>query len=130
MLRPARILVVDDDPAITTLLAEILTDEGYRAQLAQDAPSALAAVVVEAPDLVIADLLMREMSGLELLHAIRAWGHADVPVVLMTAAADRGADLTIHSAAACLLKPFDLDDLLSCIEQTLRPQLEQREALA
>jgi DNA-binding NtrC family response regulator len=130
MPQQGTILVVDDDRPVAELIAEVLTDEGYRAQLAQDAPSALAAIVAEVPDLVIADLVLPWMSGLELLHAIRARGHADLPVVLMTTAAYRAADLAIHNAAAFLSKPFDLDDLLSCVEQSLRPQLEQREALA
>jgi DNA-binding NtrC family response regulator len=79
---------------------------------------------------VLVDLLMPGMSGLELLHMVRARGHADLPVVLMTAATDQAADLTIHDAAACLPKPFDLDALLSCVEQSLQPQLEQRQVLA
>jgi DNA-binding NtrC family response regulator len=130
MLRPRRILVVDDDPAIATLLAEILTDEGYTVRLAYNGPGALSVIAAQVPDLVLIDLLMPGMSGLELLHAVRARGHADLPVILVTAAADRAVDLAVHTAAAFLPKPFDLDELLSCVEQSLRLEVEQREVLA
>ena len=72
MPQQATILVVDDDRPVAEMIAEVLADEGYRVQLARDGPSALAAIVAQVPDLVLADLVMREMSGLELLHAIRA----------------------------------------------------------
>ena len=111
-------------------VAETLTDEGYTVRLAYNGPGALSIIAAQVPDLVLIDLLMPGMSGLELPHAVRTRGHADLPVILMTAATDRAADLTMHTAAACLPKPFDLNDLLSCVEQSLRLQLEQREVLA
>jgi CheY-like chemotaxis protein len=108
MLRPARILVVDDDPAIATLIAEALTDEGYTVRLAHNGPGALSIIAAQVPDLVLIDLLMPGMSGLELLHAVRTRGHGDLPVILMTAATDRAADLTIHNAAAACSSPSTL----------------------
>lgn len=123
MLQTETILVVDDDPSIAALIAEVLTDEGYAVRLAYDASSALAAIATQAPALVLADLLLPGMSGLELLRMVRAQGHADLPIILMTAAADRAADLTTQGATACLLKPFDIDELLACVARYVSPQL-------
>ena len=122
MLRTGTILVIDDDPAIAALIAEVLTDEGYTMQLAYDASSALAAIAAQAPDLVLADLLLPGMSGLELLRMVRARGHADLPIILVTAAADRAASLITQGATACLLKPFDIDELLGYVERYVSPQ--------
>lgn len=130
MPQQGTILVVDDDRPVAEMIAEVLADEGYRVQLAHDGPSALAAIVAQVPDLVFADLVMREMSGLELQHAIRAWGYADLPVVLMTAAAAHTADLTIPGAAARLTKPFDLDELSRCVECYLASPRTARAAVA
>jgi DNA-binding response OmpR family regulator len=121
MLRTETILVVDDDPAIAALIAEVLTDEGYTVRLAYDASSALAAIAAQVPDLVLTDLLLPGMSGLELLRMVRARGHADLPIIVVTAAADRAADLT--DAAACLAKPFEIDELLACVERYVSPRL-------
>jgi DNA-binding response OmpR family regulator len=117
-----RILVIDDDPSIAALVAEVLTDEGYTVQLAYDGPDALAAIAAQMPDLVIADLLLPGMSGLELLHSVRERGHTQLPIIVMTAAAHRAADLTLHGAAAWITKPFDLDELLACVTRYVSPQ--------
>jgi CheY-like chemotaxis protein len=123
MLRTETILVVDDDPAIAALIAEVLTDEGYTVRLAYDASSALAVIAAQVPDLVLTDLLLPGMSGLELLRMVRARGHADLPIILVTAAVDRAADLIRQGATACLLKPFDIDELLGCVKRYVSPEL-------
>ena len=120
MLRTETILVVDDDPAIAALIAEVLTDEGYTARLAYDAASALAVIAAQVPALILTDLLLPGMSGLELLRMVRARGHADLPIILVTTAADRAADLT--DAAAFLAKPFDIDELLACVARYVSPR--------
>jgi CheY-like chemotaxis protein len=123
MLRTQTILVVDDDPAIAALIAEVLTDEGYTVHLAYDAPGALAVIAAQVPDLVLTDLLLPGMSGLELLRRVRAQGHADLPIILVTVAADRATDLIRQGATACLLKPFDIDELVACVARYVSPQL-------
>jgi DNA-binding response OmpR family regulator len=122
MLQTETILAVDDDPSIAALIAEVLTDEGYTVRLAYDASGALAAIAAQVPNLVLADLLLPRMSGLELLRMVRAQGHADLPIILMTAATDRAADLTTPGAAAWLAKPFDIDELLACVERFVSPR--------
>ena len=81
-----KILAVDDDPALLTLLETILTHEGYEVELAADGASALAAVDHQHPDVILLDLMMPEMDGfsfVEALAASPAW--AGVPVIVLTA---------------------------------------------
>lgn len=82
----AHILVVDDEPDISALLAYHLARESYRVRTASSGQEALKAMEVEVPDLVLLDLMLPGLSGLEVLREIRlqkAW--RDVPVILLTA---------------------------------------------
>lgn len=104
------VLVVDDERSIVDMLIDFLTDEGYSVSGAFDGMTALQRVHDEAPDLILADIMMPRLDGLGLLVRIRA-EHDDTPVVLMSAA------MTPHLAhVPYIAKPFDLDDLLTVVE--------------
>jgi DNA-binding response OmpR family regulator len=113
------ILVAEDDTAITDVLIEVLTEEGYRVQIVASGSEALAALLAEPPDLALIDLHMPEMSGQEVLEAARAQQIA-VPIVIMTASTLAAEELAAAGARACLFKPFELDELLACVAQHIR----------
>ena len=67
----AKLLIVDDDPQMRTLLSVILAESGYRVRSAEDGFSALAEIRKEIPDIILSDLNMPGMSGFELLSVVR-----------------------------------------------------------
>lgn len=81
---PPLILVVDDEPLICELLTDLLSDEGYRIACAADGREALDQVARALPDLVVSDLSMPRVNGVEFIRRLRALGHA-IPVVLLSA---------------------------------------------
>jgi CheY-like chemotaxis protein len=80
----------------------------------------LAALAATIPDLILLDLLMPGMSGSELLAYLRTHGHAEVPVVIMTADTKAAQLLAAQEAPRCLIKPFTLDALLDCVARAIR----------
>jgi DNA-binding response OmpR family regulator len=119
------ILIVDDDQPIVDFITEALADEGYAVRSAFSVASALDATAARLPDLIIMDLHMPGKTGDVFVRDLRRDGGADVPVVLMTADSASAKALEAAGAAMCLLKPFDLDDLLACVAKYIRPQQEQ-----
>ncbi|QFG21409.1 response regulator transcription factor [Actinomadura sp. WMMB 499] len=118
---PARILIVDDEPAVRDALAGSLEFEGYRTVAAADGVAALAAVARERPDLVVLDVLMPRMDGLTACRRLRALGEP-VPVLMLTARDMVGDRVTGLDAGAddYLAKPFELDELLARVRALLR----------
>ena len=119
------ILIVDDDQPIVDFITEALTDEGYSVRSAFSVASALDATAAHLPDLIIMDLHMPGKTGDIFVRDLRRDGRADLPVVLMTADSVSAKALEAEGIALCLLKPFDLDDLLACVAKHTRPQQEQ-----
>ncbi|MCP9947636.1 response regulator transcription factor [Actinomadura madurae] len=119
--RPARILVVDDEPAVRESLSSSLEFEGYRVAAAADGVMALDQVEKEAPDLVVLDVLMPRMDGLTTCRRLRALG-ATMPVLMLTARDMVGDRVTGLDAGAddYLAKPFELDELLARVRALLR----------
>src|SRR5260221_2839025 len=78
------ILVVDDDGASRRACAALLTDAGYRVREAADGPSCIEQVAAAPPALILLDVSMPQLDGIETLRRLRAGPHADVPVVLVT----------------------------------------------
>jgi two-component system response regulator MprA len=114
------ILVVDDDPKILSVLGRGLRFEGYNVQLAADGPEALRSARVEPPDLVVLDIMLPGMDGLEVCRRLRRG--IDVPILMLTArdaVTDRIAGLD-SGADDYLIKPFDFDELLARIRALLR----------
>ena len=116
------ILVVDDDPATVEFLIEALHEEGYLCCGAYDGESAVLAIETARPALVLLDLHLPGLSGVDVVAQLRRHDLAHVPVVLMTADAAAAAQLSTATFPEYLLKPFDLDTLLACISLYVRPQ--------
>ncbi|NEA21206.1 response regulator transcription factor [Actinomadura bangladeshensis] len=118
---PARILVVDDEPAVRESLTSSLEFEGYRVEDAADGVLALQQVERRPPDLVVLDVLMPRMDGLTTCRRLRALG-ATMPVLMLTARDMVGDRVTGLDAGAddYLAKPFELDELLARVRALLR----------
>lgn len=119
----AHILVVDDEPDISALVAYHLARESYRVRTAADGVEAIRAVEAERPDLVVLDLMLPGMPGLEVLEELRRRPETqDVPVILLTARReeqDRIAGLRL-GADDYLAKPFSPQELVLRVGAVLR----------
>ncbi len=104
----ATILVADDESPILALLRDLLEDEGHTVLAAHNGREALALARAEHPDLVLSDVMMPLMDGMQLAHMLRADAITrELVVILMSAA--QPPDLAAVGAAAFLAKPFDID---------------------
>ncbi len=99
------ILIVDDEAQIARLLAEVLTDAGYRVRVANTGARALAAVREQPPALILLDNMMPGLTGLDVLRSLRAEGFEKLPVI-MTSAATSAEPLIRAGATDFLPKPF------------------------
>ncbi len=116
----ARILVVEDDQKILQFLQRGLALDGYRVETALDGKTALEVAREKPPDLVVLDLMLPGIDGLEVCRRLRAEG--DVPILILTAkdsVNDRVIGLDM-GADDYMVKPFDLDELLARIRALLR----------
>ena len=114
---PVKILVVDDDPHICTLIAEFLGLEGHDARCAGDGLAALAEVERDPPDLIVTDLMMPRLDGTALVAKLHERGYR-IPVVVITAALHQRPD-ALPQVAGFVCKPFDLDHLHTVVERVL-----------
>jgi DNA-binding response OmpR family regulator len=130
MTRLASILLVDDEVEILDAITEYLEREGYAVTRAIDGEEALRKVRNERPDLVLLDLGLPGLSGLDVLRRLRE-DHPRVPVVMLTGLNDEGqARRTLQMGAVDYIsKPFDLDHLnrvvLAAIGRTFDPPMSQ-----
>jgi DNA-binding response OmpR family regulator len=124
MADPCRyILCVDDDRETAGLLAEELTDRGYRVSLAFDGEQGFQSILARQPDLVLADVTMPELSGFDLLERLMSVAPRfnDMPFVYLTALADRTNELKGRRLGAddYVTKPIDFDILSEIISARL-----------
>lgn len=114
------VLVVDDDETVRSSLGDALTTDGVRVSVAACGQEALERMAADPVDLVLTDVRMPGVDGLELLRAVRARAPA-VNVVLMTAYHDPAVTLVAarEGARACLHKPLDLVDLRALVHRLL-----------
>jgi two-component system response regulator MprA len=120
-----RVLVVDDDPAVSAALNRALRLEGYEVSLAVDGVRALEEVAIRPPDAVILDIGLPTIDGLEVCRRLRAAGD-DTPVLMLTARDainDRVQGLDV-GADDYLVKPFALAELLARLRALLRRRPE------
>jgi len=119
----AHILVVDDEPDISALVAYHLARESYRVRTAASGPEAIRAAELEPPDLVVLDLMLPGMSGLQVLEELRRRPEtAEIPVILLTARReeeDRIAGLRL-GADDYVAKPFSPQELILRVGAVLR----------
>ncbi|HEY0820007.1 MAG TPA: response regulator, partial [Rhizobacter sp.] len=126
---PAAILVAEDQTDIRELIVMNLRSAGYEVQAVADGPSALASQAEVASDLLILDLMMPGLDGLEVCKALRARGRS-TPILMLTAKAtelDRVLGLEL-GADDYLTKPFSLAELLARVKALLRRADLQRAA--
>ncbi len=119
-MSPERILVVDDEDAIREVVATLLEAKGYECVMAANGLEALGQLHAHPPDLVLSDVVMPEMDGMELLGRIRARDES-VPVVMVTAMHDISIALEAirRGAYDYILKPFERDQLYHAVHRAL-----------
>ncbi len=130
MKKDSKILIVDDDAAHRRMLNAVLSDEGYRTTQAPDGQAAVAAVESNFYDLILMDLRMPRMDGLQAQQRIREISPG-IPVIMMTAYASVGTAVGALKAGAAdyLTKPVDIEELKILIAKVLHHKhLEQENA--
>ncbi|MEJ5364926.1 MAG: sigma-54 dependent transcriptional regulator [Desulfosoma sp.] len=117
----AEILIVDDDPQLRQSFGKILRSEGHSVRMAASGEAGLAAVREKVPDLVVLDVRLPGMSGLEAFKAIKEVD-AKLPVIIMTAygTTETAIEATKMGAFDYVLKPFDIPSLLDLVSQALK----------
>ncbi len=118
-----KILVVDDDEAILTLLSEILTHAGYEVSTAQDGAKALRMAQIQSFDLLLTDLVMPDRDGIEVIKSIRK--HQPKLSIIAISGAFGGSMLRaaeLLGAQATLPKPCSSTHLLTTISEVLRSE--------
>jgi CheY-like chemotaxis protein len=117
-----RVLVVDDEPPIPSLLTMALEADGYQVELATNGRDALDKVKRRAPDAILLDLMMPVLDGWQLIEALRADPVASqIPIIILSAAYDTAKHPALGSLVF-LAKPFDLGILLILVEDALHNQ--------
>jgi len=126
----SRILVIDDEDVIRMLVVEILESAGYEVTSAESAEVALGLLEDADFDLVVSDVIMPGLSGLELLEAVRA-RRASLPVILVTGAGtyDTLSQALTRGAAGLVTKPFAHSELQSAVAHALERATRSREDL-
>ena len=116
----ARVLVVDDDPTVAEIVSGYLDRAGYVVDRAGDGPAALAAAAARRPDLVVLDLMLPGMDGLEVCRRMR--GQGPVPVIMLTARGDEDDRILGLEVGAddYVTKPFSPRELVLRVESVLR----------
>ena len=125
-VRPVRVLVVEDDPGVASLLRRGLAFEGYEVSHVSDGGQALVSVRNQPPDLLILDVMLPVLNGIEVAKRIRSAeaqsGSKSLPILMLTArdgVPDRISGLDA-GADDYLVKPFSLDELMARLRALLR----------
>jgi two-component system, OmpR family, KDP operon response regulator KdpE len=123
---PLRILVVDDEPPILRFLRASLESQGYIVSTAADARTALEMVRKKAVDLVVLDLGLPDMDGLDVVRQIRDDGET-LPIIILSSRDNESAKVTAFDLGVddYVTKPFGIDELLARIRAAQRHRLQQ-----
>jgi two-component system, OmpR family, KDP operon response regulator KdpE len=115
-----RILIVDDDPAILRLLSTNLKARGYEIYTATDGAESLEAVQKDFIDLIILDLMMPKVDGVEVCRRVREW--SDIPIIILSARGDENDKVKCLELGAddYLTKPFGIAELMARIKTAFR----------
>jgi len=115
-----RVLIVDDERSIRRFLQTSLTAHGYTVYEASGGREALSAVVGERPDLIILDLGLPDLDGIEVTRQLREWSH--IPIIVLSVREEEGAKVAALDAGAddYLTKPFGIGELMARIRVAVR----------
>jgi two-component system, OmpR family, response regulator ResD len=116
------VLVVDDEPTIAEVVARYLDRAGYRTRVAADGAQAIEAAAAERPDLVVLDLMLPRIDGLEVMRRLREQGRDHIAVILLTAKgeeSDRVIGLRL-GADDYVVKPFSPVELVARVDAVMR----------
>jgi nitrogen regulation protein NR(I) len=118
MTAPSRILLIEDDPGIGGTLRQVLVDEGYEVEVEERGDAGLARATREAFNVVVTDLKLPGLSGLDLVRQLHA-AQPRLPIILVTAygTTETAIEATKFGAYDYLLKPFNVPDLLDLIRK-------------
>ena len=116
----SRVLVVDDEPQITRVLKTVLSSQGYDVRTAAEGESALANFKEWSPELVITDLYMPHMDGVELCRRIREL--SSVPIIVLSVKGEERTKVEALDSGAddYVTKPFGIDELMARVRAALR----------
>jgi DNA-binding response OmpR family regulator len=120
--RRGSVLVVDDEPTIGEIVSRYLERSGYETRVAADGPQAIAAVASQRPDLIVLDLMMPGMDGLEVMRRVRERAERRTAIILLTAKgeeSDRVIGLRL-GADDYVVKPFSPAELVARVDAVLR----------
>jgi DNA-binding response OmpR family regulator len=124
-----QLLLVDDDVELCRLLQGVLVGQGFQMSFAHDGPSGLVRALDEPYDLVLLDIMLPGMNGLEVLRQLRR--RTTVPIIMLTARGEEGNSIRALEAGAddYVLKPFAVGELLARIRAVIRRTREQSQAV-
>ena len=115
-----KLLIVEDDRDTRSALASLLTMEGYRVVTAEDGLAGLQTATLECPDLVLTDIMMPHLDGIEMTRQLRARPQLQMtPVIIITAYGDKASAAIEAGATQIMAKPLDLPLLLQGIKDHL-----------
>jgi CheY-like chemotaxis protein len=116
--RMPNVLVVDDAPVLQELFRSCLSLKGYHVQVAGNGLEALQQIEENMPDLILLDLMMPVMDGIEFAHIFRdRYKNVEVPIIVVTAADDARRRCQDIEAEMVLSKPFGVGELLDIVEE-------------
>lgn len=123
-MRKVCILIAEDHPDTRSLLHYVLVGEGYEVTDVEDGAAALQSLAQNRPDLILTDLMMPQIDGIELIRRVRAQDEfANLPIVAMSAYGhDSLAKASVNGATAIIRKPLDMEDLVDTITRLLPEQ--------
>ncbi len=117
----SRVLIVDDDPAIRSMLVELLTDEGYETLVAGDGRTAVEIAQQRAPDVILMDLMLPVLDGGSAMRILKDNPETNsIRIIAMSAGANLRQQVNDLPADGVVSKPFDLDALLADVSIQLR----------
>lgn len=130
MAERSRILVVDDETQITRVLKTTLTAQGYEVKTASDGESALDLAVDWLPDLIVTDLSMPRMTGIELCRSVRE--RSQVPIIVLSVRGEEKTKVDALDAGAddYITKPFSVNELLARVRANLRRVAASAESIS
>ena len=128
MAKPATVWIVDDDRSIRWVLEKAISGSGLATEVFESGDALLRKIKREQPDVIISDIRMPGIDGLEMLEQLQA-DYADIPTIIMTAHSDLDSAVASYQGGAFeyLPKPFDIDEAVALVQRAVQHVEEQRQ---